>query len=138
MPTPITTPYSLELTAGEDAKDATAGTVVTVVAGKLKIFLGSAVDPGKRQQYVGSLRACYRKLMAEAEKRGTPGDLVAYGSAIGASDGNITVEAVTTNVGVTDVAIVVSSSFAADGRTHKTTETFHQLINALLQKTAAN
>lgn len=134
----ITTPYSLELTANENTKDAVAGAVVTVVAGHLKIFLGSAVDPGKRQQYVGSLRACYRKLITDDEKEGTTGDLVAYGDALSARDGNITIAADTLGVGAGDVAIVKSSSFAASGRTHKMTETFNQLINALLENSKDN
>ena len=137
MPTPITAPYSLQLRAYDDSKDAVAGTVVTVVSNHMKIFLGSAVDPGKRQQYVGSLKACYRTLMAELGKRQNATDQVAYGPAYGASDGNIIVTTDTLSVGATDVALVVSSSFTSD-RSHELTETFNQLINALLQNTAAN
>lgn len=137
--TAITTPYSLELTADEDAREAVVGAVVTVVAGKLKIFLGAAVTPEKMQSIVGSLKACYRVAMNRVLKRGVAADVVAFGNFLSATAGSITLAADTVGVGTTDVAVVISQTFGSSGgfaQTHMDTETFDQLINVLLENSS--
>ena len=135
----ITTPFSLELTKDEDAKDAEAGAVATVVAGKVKIFLGANVLANRPQVYVGTLRACYRHLMNERAKRGVAGDLVSFGDWQNASAGNITIASDIAGLDDDDVAIVLSDTFNANTvMTHFVTETFNQLMNVLLERTKDN
>jgi hypothetical protein len=126
----ITGPYSLELTAHEDAKEAVAGTTTAIVAGKMKIYLGTAVNPGMRQSITGTLKACLRVLMSEKARRENTGDLVARASW---DSGSVTVETVITNIAVTDVAIIVSSTFDATGQTHFYDETLNQLLDVFLE-----
>ena len=135
----ITTPFSLELTRGQDAIDIVEDTVPDTVSASMKIFLGANVNPGKVQSYVGSLRACFRHLMNEQVKRDTEGvSLVVRGDWLSASAGNITFVGGTGQIGADDVAIVVAGTFADEGATHFYDETFKQLINGLLERTKAN
>ena len=140
----ITVPYSLELSAHQDAKAAAAGIAVDTVAGKMKIFLGADAIPSRRQSIVGSLRACFNRLLND-EARGDTGaaTICAFGPWASATSGSVTVEGGTTNVGAGDVAIVCSgtfpSGFAANkGASHFYQETFDQLIEVFLEYTKDN
>jgi hypothetical protein len=140
----ITVPYSLELSAHQDAKAAVAGTTVDTVSGKMKIFLGADVIPSRRQSIVGSLRACFNRVLND-EARGNPGasTICAFGPWASATSGNVQIEQGTTNVAAGDVAIVCSgtfpSGFAANkGATHFYQETFDQLIEVFLENTKDN
>ena len=138
----ITVPYSLELESDEDARQAVAGAVVTVVVGHMKIFLGASTDPAKQLSIVGSLRSIYRLMMNELLKQdATATDQVGSGNYLTATSGNITLAIVTAGVGVEDVALVISNTFGADGTqgvTHMYNETFDQLINVLLENLSQN
>lgn len=134
----ITVPYSLELARDEDSISIVAGTTSAIVAGKMKIFLGSNVTPGLQQNYIGSLKACYRHLMNESAKKDSAADVVASGDWRNASAGNIVLAATPVIAIAGNVAIIVSSSFSTDGATHFYTEAFDQLINGLLERVSSN
>lgn len=136
----ITTPYSLELAPGDPAESATADTVATVVAGNMKIFLGSGVDPAKRQSIRGSLRVIYNFMMSDAGKGAvTSGDIVVFGDYIEVNQATITLTNVITGIGVNDVAIIVSSSFgSAANQTIEYREAFRKLNAQLLTRSAGN
>ena len=136
----ITTPYSLELAPGDPAESATAGIVATVVAGSMKIFLGSGVDPAKRQSIRGSLKTIYNFMMNDAGKGGVgSGDIVAFGDYIEVGQASITLTNVITGIGVNDVAIVVSSSFGSSpNQTIEYREAFRKLNAQLLTRSAGN
>jgi len=129
----ITTPYSLEMTADEDARDIVAGTVVTLVNDHLKIFLGATVPPGKQQTIVGTLERCFRLLMNTNTRVATNADLVAYGDYASGIEQEITIEGITGNVGDDDVAVVMSDTFTASANTHMLEESFRQLVNKFLE-----
>ena len=134
----ITTPFSLELTRDQDAISIVEGVLPAVVVGKMKIFLGANVNPGRPQNYVGSLRACYRHLMNESAKKGVATDEVVSGDWKNASAGNILLAVNGAGITDDDVAIVVSATFVTNGATHFYTETFNQLINGLLERVSDN
>ena len=136
----ITTPYSLEIAPGESAEAATSDIVSTIVAGKTKIFLGSGVDPAKRQSIRGSLKVIYNFMMTEAAKGSvTTGDIVAFGDYLNVSQSNITLTNVTTGIGVNDVAVVVSSSFGSSAnQTIEYREAFRKLNAQLLTRSTGN
>lgn len=132
----ITAPYSLELTQDESAKNAVAGTLVTAIVGKMKIFLGANVKVGHRQAYIGTLKAAFATLKS-AKGSSVSTVRVISGKWDAGSSGNFLIDTVTTGVTVDDVAIVVASDFGFD-KTHMSDETFKQLINVLLEKTKSN
>ena len=134
----ITTPFSLELARDEDAISIVEGIVATVVAGKIKIFLGANVVAGSPQVYVGTLRACYRHLMNESAKKASSADVVASGDWQNASAGNIVLAADAAGLTADDVAISVAADFSTDGATHFYTETFNQLMNGLSERVSDN
>jgi hypothetical protein len=141
----ITVPYSLELSAHQDAKAAVAGTTVDTVSGKMKIFLGADVQPDKRQSIVGSFHALYRRLMNHVASGGATGNgtICVFGPWDSATSGNVQIEQGTTNVATGDVAVVCSgtfpSGFAANkGATHFYQETFDQLVEVFLENTKDN
>lgn len=138
----ITAPFSLELTADEDAREATAGTVSTVVLAKMKIFLEDTVGLTKHQSINGSLRNCFRLLMAEVSRRDVSSDdQVASGNYLTASAGNITLDTDLLSIAVGDVVLIVSGTFgssAGKAQTHMFTETFNQLMDVLSERLAQN
>ena len=135
----ITAPYSLDLGPHEDAKHATPGTTVTVVAGNMKIFISSAVNEKRTQAIVGSLKSIFRHMMNEdLRKAGGTADFIGFGNWASASSGNITVNTDGTGITTSDVAISLSSTFDNGGSTHLYKETFDQLINVLLEKMKGN
>ena len=135
----ISVPFSLQMTRDEDAISIIEGAVPDVVSGRFKIFLGANVIAGRPQVYVGSLRACYRHLMNEVVRQGTPGDKIAVGDWQTAGAANILLPADTIGITDDDVAIVVAANFnLASGATHFYTETFNQLMNGLLERASDN
>ena len=70
----ITTPYGLELARDEDSRDAVADAIPNPTNGKLKIFLGDDVDPGKVQSIVGTLTCCFNVLLEEHLRHEGPDD----------------------------------------------------------------
>lgn len=135
----ISTPYSLELTRDEDAKNATADVLPDLVVGKMKVFLGSGINPSRKALWRGALDACYRKLMNEVLKKElVPGtDWVARVVWDRAVNALISLENDTLGVTDNDVAIVIESTFAPNS-THFATETFDQLMEVLTEHTKAN
>jgi len=136
----ITTPYSLDIAPGDAAESATADIVATVVAGNMKIFLGSGVDPAKRQSIRGSLKVIYNFMMTEAAKGTvTSGDIVAFGDYLEVNQATITLTNVITGLGANDVAVVVSSAFgSATNQTIEYREAFRKLNAQLLTRSAGN
>lgn len=136
----ITTPYSLDIAPGQSAEGAVADTVSTIVAGNMKIFLGSGVDPAKRQSIRGSLRVIYNFMMNNAGKgEVTTGDIVVFGDYLNVNQDTITLTNVTAGIGVNDVAIVVSETFgSATNQTIEYREGFRKLTAQLLTRSAAN
>lgn len=136
----ITTPYSLDIAPGEGAESATADIVSTIVAGNMKIFLGSGVDPAKRQSIRGSLRVIFNFLMTNAAKgEVTSGDIVVFGDYLNVNQATITLTNITAGIGVNDVAIVVSSTFgSAANQTIEYREGYRKLVAQLLTRSAAN
>lgn len=126
----LTSPYTLELTKDEDAKDATPGVTPSIVSTKMQIGLGTNADPAKLQACIGSLQSCYRRLMTAAKANQNGAALCAYGPWDEAVSGNITV-ASTLGTTTDAVTITVAGDFAGEGATHFIDETFHQLINKL-------
>jgi len=133
----ITTPYSLELSQDQDAKDAIASTTASVVAQKMKIFIGANVLPHRRQAYIGTLKAAFAKLLTEQGGNTNASAKVIYGDWQAGSNGNFLIEADIGSVTADDVAIIVSGSFQFH-RSGLSDETFKQLINVLLEKTKGN
>jgi len=135
----ITVPFSLELTADEDAISIVEDITTLSVPGKMKIFLGASVNPGLQQNYIGSLKACYRHLMNESAKKGTISVVAVYGDWQNASAGNISLENDASGVLDTDVLISVAGGFDNGvGKTHMYAETFDQLIDGLLERVKDN
>ncbi len=136
----ITTPYSLDIAPGDAAESATADIVATVVVGSMKIFLGSGVDPAKRQSIRGSLKVIYNFMMTEAGKGTvTSGDIVAFGDYIEVDQSTITLTNVIIGLGANDVAVVVSSTFgSATNQTIEYREAFRKLNAQLLTRSAGN
>ena len=134
----ITTPYSLELTKNQDAKDAIAGTSTAVVPLKMKIYLGGNVIPGKIQTYIGTLQAVARAMSGKVLQSAGTGAVVGYGDWRNAVAGNIVLAADVTGVTADHVAIIVSGTFDTQAATHFYDETFKQLLNVLLEKTSTN
>ena len=133
----ITTPYSLELTADEGAKNAVAGAVATAVAGKMKIYLGTNVSPGRRQQYVGVLKAAYVFFKNQKGSKEDTSVKAIIGDWQTGSSGSFSFEAGITGITVESVALVIDGAFPSN-RSHLADETFKQLINVLLEKTKNN
>ena len=137
----LTTPYSIEIAPGDTADSATGGTIPDVVTDKFKLYLGSSVDMNKKQSIVGSLVVCYNKLMTDAGKGGdtTTNTKVARANYIEASQTNVTIEAVTSNIGVNDVAIVVDGNFgSARNQTIEYREAFRKLVAQILHRSTGN
>lgn len=137
----ITVPYSLDIAPGEAAAEATAGTDSDVVAGNMKIFLGSAVNPADRQSIYGSLRVVFNYLMTNAGKGSdsSTDTKSARANYLEAGTGNVTLESVTTNIETTDVAIIVSGTFGSErNQTVEYREAFRKLRAQLLERSAAN
>ena len=130
----------MDIAPGDAAESATADIVATVVAGKMKIFLGSSVDPAKRQSIRGSLKVIYNFMMTEAAKGTvTSGDIVAFGDYIEVDQATITLTNVITGIGANDVAVVVSGSFgSATNQTIEYREAFRKLNAQLLTRSAGN
>ena len=61
----ITVPYGLELGRDDDARDAAADAIPNPSAGKMKIYLGANIDPGKHQSIQSTLTQVFNKLMAD-------------------------------------------------------------------------
>ena len=140
----ITTPYSLELRADQDAKDTVAGTVSDTVAQKMKVYLGGTtpiplgnVPAHKRQAYIGTLKAAFAFLKTKVGSNTTAGTKVVYGNWDAGSSGNFTLAAGTSGITAGDVAIIVAGNFPFH-RSGLSDETFKQLINVLLEKTKGN
>ena len=137
----ITTPYSLELTKNNDARDAVAGNTPDSVGGKMKIFLGANVDPGKGQSIQGTLRNCLRYILNERGRFYTGSGTYSVYGPVGAVYNELTLNpSGTLGIGDDDVAVVVSGSFVslAHGATHFIDETARQLMRVLLEKTKDN
>lgn len=137
----LSTPYSIELTANESAFQATNGTVSTVVANKMKIFLGSSVDMQRRGSIVGTLTSCFNELMVQAARGAdtSTNTKVSRGNYLTGTSATITVEAVTSNIAVTDVAIVVAGDFGSEiNQTTMYKETFRKLIGQILERSTGN
>ena len=132
---PITVPYTLELTKDEDAKDATAGTTLGIVAGKMQIGLNTGADVSRLQACIGSLRSGYRRLITDAKANQSGAAITARGNWADAVAGNITV-ASTLAATTGDVTITIAGDFAGEGATHFIDETFDQLINKLRENSA--
>jgi hypothetical protein len=132
----ITAPYSLEALPTDVARQVVAGTTITAVAGKIKIFLGATVAVNDRQSINGSLKNCRDILLREMAK-GTAAQLVVYGPALSASDNNIVVSALTTGVAAGDVAIVVDVAFPQT-QTHAGDKSMHMLLDVLLENSKNN
>ena len=140
----ITAPYSLELAKNDDAIKAVADDTVTTVAGKMKIYLGDNVVPGKRTSYMASLKNCFNRLMNDIARGNTGSGVIAvFGPWDNATSGNITRESGTGNVTADDVAIVCSGTFPDGqarnkGGSHWYQETFEQLLEVLAENTKSN
>lgn len=136
----LTTPYSIDIAPGDTAGSATNGTVSTIVAGTIKIFLGATVDLTKRQSVIGSLKVLFNFMMTNAGKgEVTSGDIVVYGDYLNLSQYNITLTDNTAGIGDNDVAIVVSSSFgSASNQTIEYREGYRKLIAQILTRSTGN
>ena len=138
----ITAPYSLELGRNDDAGDAVAGIIPNPTAGKLKIFLGDNVDPGKVQSIVGTLTCCFNVLLEEHYRHYSGAATCAAYAPLGGTAMDVTVNKTgITGIGDGDVAITVAGDFLSQkrqGGTHFLKETFEQLLEVLLEKTKDN
>ena len=120
----ITTPYSVELERNQQSIDVVEAAAATVVANKMKLFVGGNIEVWQRQAYVGSLKNCFNVLMNEVVRLplAAPANRVVYGPGLSAKEINITIDTDPTSVGADDVAISVSStrpgpgSFSRSGR----------------------
>jgi len=132
----ITTPYGLELGRDDDAKDATADAIPNPTAGKMKIYLGANINPGKHQSIQGTLVQALNKLMADHLRNDAGSATCAAFGPLGATASNITInKGGITGIGDNDVAITVASDFLAQGGTNFYAETFRQLLNVLRENT---
>ena len=135
----ITTPYSVELERNQQSIDVVEAAAATVVANKMKLFVGGNIEVWQRQAYVGSLKNCFNVLMNEVVRLplAAPANRVVYGPGLSAKEINITIDTDPTSVGADDVAISVSSTFTdKPGDSQFYQETFDQLIEALLENSA--
>ena len=133
----IEVPYSLELAAHEDAIEAVEGSTPDTTTAKMKIFLGNGVNPMRPQVFVGTLKSVYRHMMNENFKHvASNGAQVGHGHWQNASAGNIAIDSGVANIEDDEVAISIAGNFETTARTHLYTETFNQLINVLLERTA--
>lgn len=134
---PITAPWSVELSKDADKKDAVADTVATVVAGKVKLFIGSGVNIGRRQSIVGTVTALLGVLLNDAMRDSDNAtDIVVSGHWQHASAGSAVVATTIAGLTTTDVALVVSGSFTTGEESHFYEETVNQLIAAYLELSA--
>lgn len=137
----ITTPYSLQLTKNEDARDAVAGNTPDGVGGTIKIFLGANVDPSKGQSIQGTLRNCLRYILNERGRFYTGAGTYSVFGPVGSTYNDLTLNPTgTLGIGDDDVAIVITGSFVslAKGATHFIDETARQLMRVLLERTKGN
>lgn len=136
----LTTPYSIDIAPGDSAGSATDGAVSDVVAGKMKLFLGSTVDLTKRQSIVGNLTKLFNYMMTNAARGSvTSGDIVVFGDFVSLSQADITLTNVTSGIGANDAAIVVSSSFgSAINQTIEYREAFRKLTAQFLSRSTGN
>ena len=138
----ITAPYSLELGRNDDAGDAVADAIPNPTAGKLKIFLGDNVDPGKVQSIVGTLTCCFNVLLEEHYRHYSGAATCAAYAPLGGTAMDVAVNKTgITGIGDGDVAITVAGDFLAQkrqGGTHFLEETFEQLLEVLLENTKDN
>lgn len=134
----ITTPFSLSLGRDEDAIAAVEGSGTDSVPDKMKIFLGENVLASRPQVYVGSLKAVFRHMMNESWKRtANDSSQTGHGHWQAAGAANISI-GVSGDVGPDDVAIIVSGTFEVEAATHFYDETFHQLLDGLLERANQN
>ena len=73
----IAIPYSIEMAKGEVTAAAVAGTTADVAPGKMKLYLGANVPPGKRTSYASSLLSCFARMKDDGLIDGTGADVVA-------------------------------------------------------------
>jgi len=137
----ITTPYSLELTADQSMHEAVADIDSDVTANKMKIFLGSAVTAANRVSILGTLQSCFNELMVQAGRGAdtSTNTKTARANFIGGTSGTVTVEAVTSNITTSDVAIVVSGTFGSErNQTLAYREAFRKLTDRLQEVSNSN
>jgi hypothetical protein len=103
--------YSLELTKDQHKRDAAAaGTSTAIVAGKMKIYIGSSVPAGEKV----TLMAGAHKLLDELMRRlrlNTSGDIVLSFEAPANMNKDITFATVVTGLTANSVAIIYSGTF---------------------------
>ena len=132
----ITVPYGLELGRDDDARDAAADAIPNPSAGKMKIYLGANIDPGKHQSIQSTLTQVFNALMADHLRNYTGAATCAAFGPLGATASNITInKGGITGITDDDVAITVPGSFLAQGGTNFYSETFKQLLNVLRENT---
>ena len=135
----ITTPYGLELGRDDDAGDAVADTFPNPSAGKMKIFLGTNIDPSKRQSINGTLICCFNKLMGSHLRQYAGAAACAAYAPLGGTEMDVTINKTgITGIGDNDVAITVAGDFLSLGRQGSTgfyKETFEQLLEVLRENT---
>jgi len=132
----IEAPYSLELAKGEVTAAAVVGTTADVVPGKMKLYLGANVPPGKRTSYASSLLSCFARLKDDGLIDGTGADVVASGPWNASTSGNITIASDTAGVADDSVAIVIAGDFANGSHFYKAA--FDRLLAALTERTKDN
>jgi len=139
----ITTPYGLELARNDDSRDAVADAIPNPTNGKMKIYLGGNIDPGKRQSIHGTLTLMFNALLEEHLRHyGGAATCAIYGPLGATAMKDIAINKTgVTGIDDDDVAITVSGNFLTLGRqggTHFLQETFGQLLEVLLENTKDN
>lgn len=134
---PITAPWSVELAKDEDLKAAVVGTTSAVVAGKVKVFLGSAVLVNRRQSIAGAIKVLKRVLFADAMRDSANNvDIVISGHWQHVTTGSAVVAADVLALTNDDVALVIAGDFTTGEESHFYEETIDQLISAFLEQSA--
>lgn len=140
--TAITAPYSLELASDEPSKDIVVGVVATVVATKMKIFLGANVVLTRQQTINGTLRCIYRHMMNELLKKSVANqDNIGFTDFETGTTANVVLDTDILALTDRDVAIIIGADFTPGSQsaaTHMYTETFNELMNVLLENLSQN
>jgi hypothetical protein len=102
---------SIELTKDQIKRDAgAAGTSPSVVATKMKIYIGASVAQGEKTTLMAGCRKLLN-VLKEQLKKGTSGDLVVSFEAPLNANKDITLATVTTGLTANSVALVYSGTF---------------------------
>jgi len=133
MPAAITTPFGIGLGSQLPRKDIFQEDTVAESAGRMKIFLSSAVPPNRIQSIVGALQIAFNQAVQSA-RQGVSTDIFALVDWTEGSPSNVRVQTTSAGITTTDCAIVISNTFSPNGQTQFWSETFDELISGLIER----